>query len=185
MKKILLGMVGVFLIVMLVGFGPLKDIKNRIDEIKNPGYEKIEDVRGILDEVLIHIDKTNPAISFENGQLLDSELGVPRFEITSFQHISHLETDDVLSGYMVEPAVTVDNPRVLIILNAVDKEASLRLQNALEKVKSDRWRDYKDTGIWNRYLINESKLVRQGTYLIYVIWEDPTDIVKVFERHVR
>ena len=185
MKKTLLGIISVAFIIMLLGFGPFKDIKNKIDEIRQPEHEKIDDARGILDKVLEHIAHIDPKLSFEDGKLLDSELGVPRFDILPFSEIEHFNAEDIIDGYVVRPVVEVDNPRLLIVLEAVDKDASVRAQEAFEKVKSDQSKSFKDSGIWNRYLINESKRIRQGTFLIYVAWEDPNDIVKIFERHVR
>lgn len=185
MKKILIGTISVILIFVLVGFGPFKEMKDKIDELRQPEHEKIEDARGILDKVLEHIAAVDPHLSFEDEQLLDSELGMPRFEILSFSEIKQINAEDVVDGYLVQPVVNVDNPRLLIILQAVDKEASINLDQALKKVQSDHWVNFKAHNIWIRHLINEGKITRQGNFLIYAIWEDSIDIVKVFEQHVR
>jgi|GEM_PF-2295539 len=176
-------------IFLLLGFSPLDGIKEKTKEIKQPEniqkYEKIDDARGILDKILEHIAKIDPELSFKDDQLLDSELGIPRFEISSFSEIKHFDKKDVVDGYIVRPVVDVENPKLLIVLEAADKKASVNLTQALKKVQSDQWAKYKDHDLWTRHLINESKNVRQGNFLIYAIWEDPVDIVKIFEQHVR
>jgi len=185
MKRMLLSFSCLMSICVLVGFGPFADVKEKIQEIKQAEHEKIDDAQGILDKVLEHIAKVDPKLSFEDEQLLDSELGIPRFEISSYSEITHFDKKDVVDGYVVQPVVDADNPRLLVILEAVDKEASGNLNQALKKLQSDHWIDFKDHGIWIRYLVNEGKIVRQGSFLIYVVWEDPTEIVKIFEQHVR
>ena len=173
----------------LVGFSPFDGIKEKAKEIiqleNAQKHEKIDDARGILDKILKHIAKADPKLSFEDDQLLDSELGIPRFEISSFSEIKHFDKKDVVDGYIVRPVVDVENPKLLIVLEAVDTKASQNLSQALRKVQSDQWMKYKDLNLWMRHLINESKNVRQGNFLIYAIWEDPVDIVKIFEQHVR
>ena len=182
MKKILVGILGVTIIFTLFG---CKQVKAYMQTLEHPEYEKIEDVRGILDKVLEHIAETDPELSFENGELLDSELGVPHFEISPFSEIKHFDEKDVFDGYIVSPVVDVDNPKLLIVIEAADKKASENLVQTMGKVKSDQMVKFKDGGILTKYLINENKTVRQGNYLIYVTWEGSEEIVKVFERHVR
>lgn len=182
MKKILVGILGFVTIFTLFG---CHQVKNKMEEMKHPDHEKIEDVRGILDKVLEHIADTDPELSFENGELLDSELGVPHFEVISISEIGHFKEKDVVDGFVVRPVVPVDNPKLLIVVEAVDKDASGNLNKAMAKVKSDQIVDFKDAGILTKYLIDNNKTVRQGNFLIYVTWEGSEDIVKVFERHVR
>jgi len=185
MKKILLLISSLVFVVVLLGFGPVETIKERIDGIIHTDNEKLEDAQAILDKVLEHIADTDPELSFENGQMLDSELGVPRLEILPFSEIKHFNEKEVVDGYIVRPIVNVDNPKLLILLEAVDKDASASLNGALLKVKSDQWADFKDSGILTKALVNENKTVRQGNFLIYVSWEGSEEIVKIFERHVR
>jgi hypothetical protein len=182
MKKILVGILGFVIIFTLFG---CHQVKNQMEKIAHPDHKKIEDVREILDKVLEHIADHNPELSFEDGELLDSELGVPHFDIVSISENSHFKEKDVVDGFIVRPVVDVDNPKLLIVVEAVDKEASGTLNKAMIKVKSDQQVQFQDAGILVKYLIDNNKTVRQGNYLIYVTWEGAEDIVKVFERHVR
>ena len=182
MKKILVGVLGVGIIFTLFG---CSQVKAHVKSMEKPEYEKIEDVRGILDKVLAHIAESSSELSFENGELLDSELGVPHYETLPFSEIEHFNEKDVVDGFIVRPVVDVENPKLLIVIEAVDKEACSNLLKGLEKVKSDQMVEFKDSGILTKYLINENKTVRQGNFLFYVTWEKPEEIVKVFERHVK
>jgi len=185
MKKILASVLIFMLIFTLFG---CKQVKDKVEEIKGqmePDREKIEDTRGILDKVLKHIADTDPELSFKDGTLLDSELGVPHFDVVPISEIKHFNKKDVVDGFIVRPVVDVDNPKLLIVVEAVDKSASESLKKAMAKVHSDQYEKFKDAGIMTRYLVSNNKTVRQGNFLIYVTWEDTQDIVKVFERHVR
>lgn len=182
MKKIIVGILGVVTIFTLFG---CHQVKNEMEKLKHPQHEKIEDVREILDKVLEHIAANNSELSFEDGELLDSELGVPHFDIVSISEIPHFKEKDVVDGFVVRPVVDVDNPELLIVVEGVDKDASSNLKNAMLKVKSDQQVQFQDAGALAKYLIDNNKTTRQGNYLIYVTWESPEDIVKVFERHVR
>ena len=182
MKKMLVSILGVMVIFTLFG---CSQVKAYMQSFEHPEYEKIEDARGILDKVLEHIADASSELSFEDGKLVDSELGVPHFEIFPFSEIKHFDQKDVVDGYIVRPVVDVDNPKLLIVLKSVDKNACERLKGSLGKVKSDQWAEFKDAGMLSRYLINENEIVRQGNFLIYVTWTRPESIVKVFERHAR
>ncbi|MCL1991228.1 MAG: hypothetical protein FWG67_10110 [Defluviitaleaceae bacterium] len=182
MKKIGIIFICLVIVFMLLGF---KSMKDKLEEMKQPEHEKIEDARGILDQILEHIAKMDSELSFEDKEMLDAELGVPRFDILPFSEIKHFDQKDVIDGYIVRPVVEVDNPRLLVVLEAVDKEASVKVKQAMAKLKSDQWTAFKDHGIWTKYLVNGNQTVRQGNFLIYVTWEKAEDIVKVFERHVR
>ena len=182
MKKILVGITGFGIILILLGCGL---VQNQAESMKHPEHEKIEDARGILDKVLEHIADTNPELSFEDGKLVDSELGLPHFEVVDISEIEHFDEKDVVNGFVVRPIVDVDNPKLLIVVEAVNKEASSNLQKAMGKVKSDQHVKFEDAGILTKYLINDNKTVRQGNFLIYATWEESVDIVKVFEKHVR
>ena len=117
--------------------------------------------------------------------MLDSELGVPHFDIVSVSQIPHFKEKDVVEGFVVRPVVDVDNPELLIVIEAVDQDACDNINEAMAKVKSDQQVQFQDAGIMEKYLIDNNKTIRQGNYLIYVTWEESEDIVKVFERHVR
>jgi len=182
MKKLFVGLAVIAMAFILLG---CSQVKAHMESLEHPDHEKIEDARGILDKILEHIAKTSPELSFENGELVDSELGEPHFEIFNFSQIKHFAKKDVVDGYIVRPVVDVDNPKLLIVMEAVDKEASVRLQGAMAKVKSDQLVEFKDSGILTKYLINNNKTTRQGNYLVYTTWPESEDIVKVFERHVR
>ena len=186
MKKILLGILGLMTIFTLSGCQQAKDITAEIKEkMGHPDHEKVDNAHEILDNVLAHIADHHSKLSFEDGELLDSELGVPRFNVVSYSEIEHFNEEEVVDGFIVRPVVDVDNPKLLIVLEAVDKEASMNLNQVLEKVKSDQWVKYRDGGLLIDHLINTNQIVRQGNYLIYVTWEGVEEIVKVFERHVR
>jgi len=185
MKKLLLVVATFVLIGFLVAFSPIQDAVDKVDEILRPDYEKIEDAEELLVKILEHLAQASPKISLEAGQLVDSELGTVRFEVLPYSEITHFNPDDVKDGYIVRPVVTSENSKLLIVLQAEDKDSSLALVDDLKKVKSDQWRTFADAGMMTKYLLNNCQIVRQGTYLIYVAWENPTDIVKVFERHVK
>ena len=182
MKKILVGILGFMTIFTFYG---CSQVKAHMATLEQPDHEKIEDARGILDKVLEHIAETNPELSFEDGELLDSELGVPHFETFPISEIEHFDEKDVVDGFVVRPVVEVDNPKLLIVVEAVDKKACENLVKTMGKVKSDQMVEFKDGGMLTKHLIYENKTVRQGNFLIYVTWEQPEEIVKVFERHVR
>jgi len=182
MKKILITILGIVMIFILLG---CSKIKKQVEAMKQPDHEKVEDAHGILDKILGHIAETNPELSFEDGTLVDSELGVPHFEISPYSEIKHFDEKDVVDGYIVRPVVDVENPRLLIVIEAADKKASEKLVKSLGKVKSDQQKDFKDSGILTRYIIDENKTIRQGNFLLYATWDKSEKIVKVFERHVR
>ena len=182
MKKILIGILGIMTIFMLIGCA---QVKAYVDNLEQPDHEKIKDAHGILDKVLEHIAESDSELSFEDGKLVDSELGVPHFEVLPISEIKHFDEKDIVDGFIVHPVVDVDNPKLLIVAEAVDKKASMSLNEAMGKVKSDQYAEFKDSGVLTMYLINKNQTVRQGNFLIYVTWEKAEDIVKVFERHVR
>jgi len=184
MKKILT-LVSTAFLIFLLGFNPIETIKEHIDNIIHSEYEKLDNPQDLLDKLLAHMADVDPELTFENGQMLDSELGIPRLDILPFSEIEHFDKNDVIDGYIVRPVVEVDNPKLLILLKAKDVEASLRLNEALTKVRSDQWVDFSEADIYKRHLINKNQIIRQGNYLIYVTWEKSENIVKVFERHVR
>ena len=182
MKRILFS----FLVfITIFTFFGCQQVKEQVEALEHPEYEKIEDADGILEKILEHIAEVTPELSFEDGELVDSELGVPHFERVSFLEIEHFNDDDVVEGFIVRPVVDVDNPRLLIVLKADSKEASESLDLAMLKVHSDQLVKFAKAGIWETSLINDNKTVRQGDFLIYVTWNGAEDIVKVFERHVR
>lgn len=186
MKKNIVGMIGLVIMIALIGCQQTKDASAEVKgKMEHPNHQKARSASDVLNKVLEHIAHTDPELSFENSQLLDYELGVPHFNIVPFSEIEHFEVKDVVDGFIVRPVVGVDNPKLLIILEAVDKKASVNLNQALLKVKSDQWVAYRDSGIWDVHLISTNKTVRQGNYLIYATWEDSEEIVKVFERHVQ
>ena len=182
MKKLLVGILGIMMIFALFGCA---QVKAHMKSFEQPEHKKIKEVRGILDKVLEHIGETNSELSFEDGELLDSELGVPHFETLPISEIEHFDEKDIVDGFIVRPVVDVENPKLLIVVEAVDKKASENLKQAMGKVKSDQMVEFKDASMMTKYLLNENKTVRQGNYLIYVTWNNPQEIVKVFERHVR
>ena len=182
MKKILVGSLGILLIFAL---SSCQRIKDTVDKIEHPKHEKIEDARGILDKVLEHIANSNPEISFKDGQLVDSELGFPRFQTVPISEIKHFDDKDIVDGFIVRPVVDVENPHLLIVVEAVDKKASESSKQAMDKVHSDQFEKFKDAGMMTKYLVENNKTVRQGNFLLYVTWADSEDIVKIFERHVR
>jgi len=182
MKKILVGILGVAIIFTLFG---CQRVKGKIESIKKPDHEKIENARGILDKILEHIADTDRELSFKDGKLVDSELGVPHFDIVPFSEIKHFNAKEVVDGFIVRPVVDVDNPKLLIVVEAVDKKASESLVKAMAKVHSDQYEKFKEAGIQAKYLIGNNKTIRQGDHLLYVTWEGSKDIVKVFERYVR
>jgi len=183
MKKLLFGILIIMTIFTLIGCAQVKAYVKTLEQPKD--NEKIEDARGILDKVLEHIAESDHELSFEDGKLVDSELGVPHFEVLPISEIKHFDEKDVVDGFIVHPVVDVDNPKLLIVVEAVDKKASISLNDAMRKVKSDQYAEFKDGGMITEYLINNNETVRQGNFLIYVTWEKAEDIVKVFERHVR
>ena len=182
MKKISVCLLGIVIISTLLG---CQKIKDKVEAMEHPEYEKIEDASGILDKILEHIAKITPEFSFEAGELLDFELGVPRFERVPISEIKHFNEEDVVNGFIVRPVVDVDNPRLLIVVEAVDKEASNRLDKAMLKLHSDQSAKFFDDGIWTKYLVNNNETVRQGNFLLYVTWDNAEKIAKIFERHVR
>jgi len=161
------------------------EAKDKIGEMVQPKHEKIEEARGVLDKVLEYIAEHDSELAFGEGQLLDAELGVPRFETVPISEIKHFEDKDVVEGFIVRPVVGVEDPYLLIVVEAVDKSASENLNKAMGKVKSDQQAQFRDADILTKYRINDNKTTRQGNYLIYVTWEKSEEIVKIFEQHVR
>jgi len=160
-------------------------IEEKVDEAVNPKYEKITDVSDLLDEILTHIAEADPELSFDDGTLVDTKLGIPRYEITSFTEIDHFNPDEVEDGYVVRPVVEVDNPHLLIIMEANDKASASNLNNGMKKVLSDQIAEFHDEGLLEMHLVNMNKTTRQGNYLIYVTWNGAEEITHVFERHVK
>ena len=182
MKKIGIGLLGVVTVLTLIG---CHQLKNQMDTMVHPDHEKIEDVRELLNKVLVHIAENNPELSFEDGKLLDYKSGLPHFDMLPLLEIDHFHEEDVVDGLIVRPVVDVDNPRLLIIAKAVDKAASVNLNQAMVKVKSDQFESFENADMLTKYLIDNNQTVRQGNFLIYVTWEDAEEIVKVFERYVQ
>lgn len=182
MKKILVGILGIATSLSLLG---CQQFENQIEKIEQPTYEKIEDVRALLDKLLEHIAELDRGLSFINGQLVDSELGVPLFETVSISEIPHFKDEDVSQGFVVRPVVDVDNPRLLIVAEGVNPEMAAKLDDALLKVRSDQRVQFRDSGVLVNYMIDMNKTVRQGNYLLYVTWEKSEAIMEVFEQHVR
>lgn len=185
MKKILIVLLGLGILITLIGCHQVEQVKNKMEEKKQTDQDKVEDPRNLLEKLLTYIAEHNNELSFEKNQLLDTELGVPRFETVSISEIKHFDDKDIVDGFIVRPVVDVENPHLLIIVEATDKQASENVNKALGKVKSDQLEKFADAGILTKYLINNNKTVRQGNFLIYVTWEKPEEIVKVFEKHVK
>lgn len=181
MRKLLIGILGIVIISTLFSCQKAKEE----EEAMKPDHEKIENARDLLDKVLEHIADTSPELSFKDGALVDSELGVPHFDVVPFSEIKHFKEKEIVDGFIVRPVVDVDNPKLLIIVEAVNKDASESLVSTLKKVHSDQYEKFKEAGMMTQYLIENNKSVRQGNFLTYVTWEGAQDIVKVFERHVR
>jgi len=187
MKKFLIGTAAV-LFVIFVGFFShnwLAERAKAIDTLINPDHEKVEDARGILDKVLEHIAETSPELSLIDGELVNSELGLPVFEVLPISEITHFDEQDIVDGHIVRPIVTVENPRLLIIIEAVDKDAAVRTKDAMAKVLSDQHAEFADGDVWTRHLIDDNETERQGNFLIYATWDDAKELVKVFQRHVQ
>jgi len=185
MKKFIKPFIATAVVALLIAFMPFEEIKSKIDEYTHTDPKKIQDSKELLDEILEHIAMLDPQLTFANDQLLDSELAIARYNILPLSVIDHFDEQLVVNGFVVRPVVTVEDPKTIIILEAVDIDASVELMDAFKKVQSDQWADFKNHGIFKRYLVDHNKSVRQGVFLLYVTWEDNEDIVKIFERHVR
>ena len=187
MKKWFLGLgIVVFIIfVGILGHNWLDEQALKIDKMINPEYEKIDDARGILDKILEYIAETNPELSLVDGQLVDAELGLPRFEMVDLATTLHFNVEDIVDGYVVRPVVGVENPKLLIVAQAVDKEASARVRDGLNKMRSDQYEEFSEADMWTRHLIDANENERQGNFLIYATWDDAKELVKVFQRHVQ
>jgi len=187
MKKILIG-VGIVLVVLLGGFlsqNWLTEQAEKVDKMIHPDYEKIDEARGILDKVLEHIAESSPELAFVDGQLVDAELGLPVFEVVPVSEIEHFDEKDIVDGYVVHPVVANNNPKLLMVVQATDKEATVRVKDAMGKMKSDQYEDFAKANMWIRHLIDENATERQGNFLIYATWDDAKELVKVFQRHVQ
>ena len=178
----------VLVLVVLVGFFShnwIDEQAKKVDEKLHPKYEKIEDAQGILDKVLEHIAESSPELSYIDGELVDAELGLPHFEVMDITEIEHFDAEDIVDGYVVRPVVGVENPKLLIVTQAVNKEASARVREGLNKVKSDQYEQFTEADMWTRHLIDTNETERQGNFLIYATWNDAKELVKVFQRHVQ
>lgn len=186
MKKLLIGAgIMIFLFIGIFSHNWFSEQVEKVDKVINPEYEKIDDVRGILDKVLEHIAEINPELSFIDGQLVDSELALPRFEVVDIATTLHFNVEDIVDGYVVRPVVGVENPKLLIVAQAVDMKASARIREDLNKVKSDQYEEFVQADMWVQHLIDTNEIERQGNFLIYVTWDDAKELVKVFQRHVQ
>lgn len=185
MKKFIFSLMGCLILVGVVGCQRIAEEKEKLDEIMNPEYEKIDNVDGILTEILKHIANYHPDLSLVDGQLVDSDLGLPVFEVTEISKLDQFDMDDIVGGYLLRPVVDVDNVKMIVIAEADGKEASIRVKQNMEELKSDQYRACEDGEFWEKNLVDSNVITRQGNFLLYVTWEGPTEITKVFERHIR
>ena len=187
MKKILIGVSLVLIIGLAYVFTHewFSEQKDKVEKVMHPEYEKIDDARGVLDKILEHISETNPGLTLVDGELVDSELGLPHYEVVGILELAHFDEDKIVSGCVVRPVVTAENPKMLIVVEAADKAASVQTKAAMDKVKSDQYEQFTDAGMWTQYLIDENKIERQGNFLLYATWEDSKDLVKIFQRYVQ
>lgn len=179
MKKLLLT---ALIALTLFGCSQAEDL---VKEQFTPEYEKMATASDILEEILIHIADHDPKLSFDDGNLVDTELGIPRYEIVSLTEIDHFSPDAIAEGYVVSPVVEIDNPHLLIVAKANDKASASDLNDSMKKVLSDQATQFHGKSMSQIHLVNMNQIVRQGDYLIYATWEDADELVRVFERHVR
>ena len=97
----------------------------------------------------------------------------------------HFNSEDIHSGFILRPIVSTDNPNLIIVVRANNKESSENIKKSMIKVNSDQEAIFADADVRIRQLINNNQIVRQGNYLIYLTWEKADEAVRVFERHVR
>ena len=147
-------------------------------------YEKIEDVHGILNEILTTIADEDSELTLDEHALLDSELGIARYDILPLENIPHITPEDVVDGLIVRP-VTDENPHLIIIVKASDAESAAHAKAALLKVHADVEVAFADGSMMQLHLINNYELVRQGNFVIYLVWENAQELIRIFERHVR
>lgn len=182
MKKILVGILKLVTVFTLLG---CQQVEEQMEQIQHPNYEKIEDVDALLDKLLEHIADHDGGLVFADGELVDAESGIPHFDIVSISNIPYFKNKDVVDGFVVRPIVDVDNPKLLIVVKAIDENAGDNLDEAMLKVLSDQHVQFRDAGMMSQYLIDNNRTIRQGNYFIYVTWENPEGILRVFEQHVR
>jgi len=186
MKKLLIGAgIMVFLFIGIFSHNWFSEQAEKVDKFFNPDCEKIDNAQDVLGKVLEHIAEINPELSFIDGQLVDSELALPRFEVVDIATIEHFNGEDIVDGYVVRPVVGVENPKLLIVAQAVDMKASMRIREELNKVKSDQYEQFVEAGMWVQHLIDTNEIERQGNFLIYVTWDDAKELVKIFQRYVQ
>lgn len=187
MKKILIGVSVVLVLGLTYVFTHewFSEQKDKVEEVMHPEYEKIDDARGVLDKILEHIAEVDPELSLVDGELVDAALGLPHYEVVDILEMAHFDEEDVVSGCVVRPIVATENPKILMVVEANGKDASVKTKAAMTKVHSDQYEEFKDAGMWTRYLIDENQVERQGNFLLYATWEDPKDLVKIFQRHVQ
>jgi len=179
MKKLLLTSL---IALTLLGCSQAED---KVKEMITPEYEKMADVSDILGEILTHIADHDSELSFDDGTLVDTELGIPRYEVAPLTEIDHFNPVEVAEGYVVRPVVEVDNPHLLIVVEANDKASASSLNNGMKKVLSDQVAQFHDKGLGKIHLVNTNQTIRQGNYLIYATWDGAKEITHVFERHVK
>lgn len=185
MKKIMVGICAFLVATALTGCGFWDEQVQEFRAAVRPEYEKTTDARELLDKILQQIADSNPTLVLVDGILVDDDLGLPHYEVLDISVLDHFDQDDIVAGYVVRPVITVENPKLLMVVEAADKEAAVRVKAAMEQVKSDQYQEFAKTEIWARYLIDSNELNRQGNFLIYATWNDPADLVKVFQRHVQ
>jgi len=172
----------VLITLTLLGCGKVEE---KVDKMITKEYEKMVDVADILDVLLTHIADKNRKLSFEDGELIDTELGIPKYEITSFEEIEHFNPEEIVDGYVVKPVVETDNPHLLIVIAANGKEDAGSVNKAMQKVLSDQTKAFHGKGLRAHHLVNTNQIVRQGNYLIYATWEGSEEISHLFERYVK
>ena len=147
--------------------------------------EKIEDARLLLDKIIDHIDKDDNGLSASGGKLYNSELGLPLFEIVGLSEIRHFDNVDYEDGTALLPTDNVDNPKMIVIAKGKTKEIGNELIGAMAKVESDQFANFANGDIVIEYLLDEGKTVKQGYFVLYAVWDNVDDLVKIFQKYVQ
>jgi len=192
MKKILCLLIVISTGFGLLGMGPLQDAKDKIDETKDEilhyckeDFTQVHNTSALLDIILNHIANEDKKLSFLNGELVDYELGIKKFDILPLESISHFDSSDYVDGYVVRSVVDGENPRLLILAQGVDKQGGLNIVSNMKKVLSDQYVLFRDAKMMDKHLINNHEIVRQDNFVIMVIWDNIEKIIDVFEGHIR
>ncbi len=121
-----------------------------------------------------------PEDQFKDGQLPGyMEVDLVKEKLSQYPQLE-FNKEDIEEGILLSPMINIRADQI-IILKAQDKDKVDVLKQALEKLKEGQLK------IWESYLpdqyekVNNNIIKTQGRYLIYITYDNPEAIEKVFD----